>query len=150
MLTFRDITERDRDVVIPMVQTFYKTDAVDHPVPLEIIQRSFSAVIDQEEPLLRGVLVVQDGQVAGYLYLSPFYSAEMGGRCVMIEEIFFLPEFRGQGLGRKALAWLQEEYPEAKRFRLEVTQGNPRAAELYRRCGFQWLNYRQMVLDRAE
>ena len=101
MLTFRDITAADRDIVIPMVEDFYRSDAVDHPVPTTIMERSFAAVVDPDEPLLRGVLVYEDGEPAGYVYLTFCYSAEVGGRCVFIEEIFLKEAFRGRGLARE-------------------------------------------------
>ena len=43
MLTFRDMTLDDRDTVLPMVDAFYRSNAVDHPVPREIVERSFLA-----------------------------------------------------------------------------------------------------------
>lgn len=147
MLTFRDITPQDEGIVMPMVEAFYHSDAVDHEVSQEILARAFRDAADQEEPLLRGVLILEDGKPAGYLYLTFFYAAEVGGRCVMIEEIFFLPQYRGRGLGRETLEWLRKEYPKAKRFRLEVTEVNESAVHLYQGCGYQWLDYKQMVLD---
>ena len=104
MLTFRDITLADRDLVMPMVQAFYHTDAVDHPVDQAILDRSFLAAADHAEPLLRGVLLFQDDQPAGYIYLTQCYSAEVGGRCVFIEEIFLLEPYRGMGLGHQIMA----------------------------------------------
>ena len=85
MLTFRDITLADRELVMPMVQAFYQTDAVDHPVDQAILDRSFLAAADHAEPLLRGVLLFQDKEPVGYIYLTQCYSAEVGGRCVFIE-----------------------------------------------------------------
>lgn len=148
MLTFRDITPSDRDLVIPMVQDFYQSDAVDHPVDASVLERSFQDAADPAEPLLRGVLVQRDGVPAGYLYVTQCYSAEVGGRCIFIEEIFLKPELRGQGLGTEIMAWLEREYPAARRFRLEVTQVNQRAVRLYQRAGYEFLRYDQMVLDK--
>ena len=148
MLTIRDITTADRDIVIPMVVDFYHSDAVDHVVPTEILERSFDAAADPGEPLLRGILFYQDGKLAGYAYLTFCYSAEVGGRCVFIEEIFLKEEFRGLGLGREIMAWMESEYPTARRFRLEVTQVNQRAVRLYEGSGYQYLRYDQMVLDK--
>ena len=70
MLTFRDITLADRELVMPMVQAFYQTDAVDHPVDQAILDRSFLAAADHAEPLLRGVLLFQDKEPVGYIYPS--------------------------------------------------------------------------------
>ena len=149
MLTFRDITLADRDLVMPMVQAFYQTDAVDHPVDQAILDRSFLAAADHAEPLLRGVLIYDGQEPAGYLYVTQCYSAEVGGRCIFIEELFLKEAFRGKGLGRAILTWLEEQYPSARRFRLEVTQVNQGAARLYERMGYQYLRYDQMVLDKS-
>ena len=150
MLTFRDMTLQDRDIVLPMVDEFYHSDAVDHPVEPSVLERSFLAAADPEEPLLRGVLIYDEGEVAGYLYVTQCYSAEVGGRCIFIEEIFVAQAFRGRGVGRAVLAWLEEQYPDARRFRLEVTQVNQGAVRLYQRMGYQHLRYDQMVLDKKK
>ena len=148
MLTFRDILSEDRDLVLPMVMDFYHSDAVDHPVDAAILERSFRDAADPAEPLLRGLLIQWDGQSAGYMYLTQCYSAEVGGRCVFIEEIFLKEEFRRRGLGEQIMAWLEREYPSARRFRLEVTQANQGAVRLYQKAGYQFLHYDQMVLDK--
>lgn len=148
MLTFRDITSADREIVIPMVVDFYHSDAVDHVVPTETLTRAFEAAADPAEPLLRGVLVCDGAQVVGYAYLTFCYSAEVGGRCVFIEEIFLKEEFRGKGYGKQIMAWMEQEYPQARRFRLEVTQVNQQAIRLYEKSGYQYLRYDQMVFDK--
>ena len=148
MLTFRDITPADRDLVIPMVEAFYHSDAVDHVVPTETLTRAFQAAADPAEPLLRGVLICDGENVAGYAYLTFCYSAEVGGRCVFIEEIFLKEDFRGRGLGREVMDWMEGEYPEYRRFRLEVTQVNQQAVRLYEKCGYKYLRYDQMVFDK--
>ena len=150
MLTFRDMTLQDRDIVLPMVDEFYHSDAVDHPVEPSVLERSFLAAADPEEPLLRGVLIYDGGEVAGYLYVTQCYSAEVGGRCIFIEEIFVMEAFRGRGVGRTVLSWLEEQYPSARRFRLEVTQVNQGAVRLYQRMRYQYLRYDQMVLDKKK
>ena len=148
MLTFRDITSADRDIVIPMVVDFYHADAVDHEVPVEIMERAFAAAADPAEPLLRGVLVCDGEDVVGYVYLTFCYSAEVGGRCLFIEEIFLKEQFRGRGYGREIMVWMEGEYPEFRRFRLEVTQVNQQAIRLYEKSGYKYLRYDQMVFDK--
>ena len=148
MLTFRDITSADREIVIPMVVDFYHTDAVDHEVPAEIMERAFAAAADPAEPLLRGVLVCDGAEVVGYVYMTFCYSAEVGGRCVFIEEIFLKEEHRGKGYGKQIMAWMEAEYPEVRRFRLEVTQVNKSAIALYEGSGYRYLRYDQMVFDK--
>ena len=78
MLTLRDLTPEDRDLVVPMVQAFYRSDAVDHPVDAAILERSFQDAASPAEPLLRGLLIQWEGKPAGYMYLTQCYSAEVG------------------------------------------------------------------------
>lgn len=150
MLTFRDITLRDHDLILPMVQAFYHTDAVLHEVDPAILERTFRDAADHGEDLLRGVLIQADGQPAGYLYITQCYSAEVGGRCVFLEEIFLKPEFRGQGLGPQVMAWIEEQYPSARRFRLEVNEVNRGAVRMYQKAGYDYLRYDQMVIDKVK
>mgnify|MGYP002508343672 CR=1 FL=1 len=149
MLTCREIRPEDREIVIPMVEQFYTTDAVDHPVPRQIIARTFDDVANPDQPLIRGVLLYDREVLVGYFYLSYCYSCEVGGMCIFIEELFLREECRGKGYGQQAMEWLLAEYPNCRRLRLEVTQANQRAIRLYEKYGFQYLNYDQMVLDRT-
>lgn len=150
MLTFRDLTPEDHDLVVPMVQVFYRSDAVDHPVDAAILERSFQDAASPAEPLLRGLLIQWEDKPAGYMYLTQCYSAEVGGRCVFLEEIFLKEEYRRRGLGAQVMAWLEQEYPAARRFRLEVTQANQGAVSLYQKAGYAFLRYEQMVLDKIK
>ena len=150
MLTFRDLTLADHDLILPMVQDFYQGDAVLHPVELEILERTFRDATDAQEPLLRGLLLEVDGQPAGYVYITQCYSAEVGGRCIFIEELFLKEAFRGKGLGRAILTWLEEQYPSARRFRLEVNEVNQNAVHLYQKSGYEYLRYDQMVIDKTK
>ncbi len=150
MLTFRDITLADHDLILPMVEDFYQGDAVLHSVDTEILERSFRDAADPNEPLLRGLLILVGDQPAGYLYITQCYSAEVGGRCIFLEEIYLTPSFRGRGLGVDILTWLEKEYPTARRFRLEVNPINQSALHLYRRAGYEYLRYEQMVIDKTK
>ena len=133
-----------------MVQDFYQGDAVLHPVELEILERTFRDATDAQEPLLRGLLLEVDGQPAGYVYITQCYSAEVGGRCIFLEELYLMPAFRGRGLGREILAWIERQYPTARRFRLEVNEVNQNAVHLYQKSGYEYLRYDQMVIDKTK
>ena len=98
MLTFRNMTIQDRDLVLPMVETFYQSDAVDHPVEREILERSFQAAVDPGEPLLRGILVYQGQEPAGYIYVTQCYSAEVGGQVRFYRGDIFSRPLPGTGV----------------------------------------------------
>lgn len=148
MLEIREMTMADHDVVMPMVLDFYNGPAVEHPVDASILERSFRDAASLGEPFLRGLLLREEGRAVGYCYVTGYYAAEVGGRCLMIEELYFTPDCRGKGYGTAVFAWLMEQYPQFKRLRLEVTEANQGAVRLYQKLGFRFLQYGQMVLDR--
>ena len=148
MFTIRDMTAADRETVMPMILDFYKSPAVDHDVSLDVLERSFAAAADKSDPILRGLMLMEDEACVGYCYVTEYYAAEVGGRCLMIEEMYFQEACRGKGYGSRVFAWLMEQYPGHRRLRLEVTEANRGAVRLYERLGFQFLRYGQMVLDR--
>lgn len=148
MLTIRDITPADYTAVLPMVQEFYNSPAVEHDVDAAILERSLRAAADPAEPMLRGLLLLEDGAPVGYAYLTRYYSAEVGGHCLMFEELYFRESCRGKGYGTQVFRYVMDQYPDCVRIRLEVTEANRGAIRLYERLGFRFLQYNQMVLDR--
>ncbi len=146
-LVFETILPQHREVVMAMVVEFYGSDAVDHPVERSVLEQTFSDAADYKNPLITGYLMKKGGLVVGFFYLTFFYACEVGDTCVMIEEIFIKAEFQGKGLGKQAMTWIHQAYPQAKRFRLEVTGENSGAKKLYRSLGYQDLGYEQMVRD---
>lgn len=147
MLTIREMTAEDRKAVMPMVTEFYHSPAVEHDVPATVLERSFDAAAGGDG-LLKGLLLLEGKEAVGYCYVTEYYSAEVGGRCLMIEELYFKPECRGKGFGSQVFKWLMKQYPDHPRLRLEVTKANAGAVRLYERLGFRFLEYGQMVLDR--
>lgn len=67
---------------------------------------------------------------------------------MMLEEIFIIPEAQGKGYGTEFFRWMEETYPEVRRFRLEVTESNQAAVRLYKKLGYDFIRYEQMAKDR--
>lgn len=145
-MNIRKMTAADEPVIVPMVYKFYESDAVDHPVPRENLRRTFHAAVE-DGSLLDGYVLEDEDGVAGFAYLSAYYACEVGGVNMMLEEIYLRPEARGKGYGTKFLKWMERQFPEVRRFRLEVTESNGSAARLYEQQGYHFLGYRQMVKD---
>lgn len=148
MLKISQMQLKDEETVLPMVMEFYHSDAVDHAVETAVLKRTFSDAAGSC-PYLEGFLLEDEAGAAGFAYLTSFYACEVGGITVMIEELYFKKESRGKGYGKKFFAWLFKRYPDARRFRLEVTRENEAACALYQKLGFEYLSYHQMVLDRS-
>lgn len=145
-MSVRDFKQSDRGAVLEMVDVFYHSPAVDHPVPVKNFANAFDDMCDGGTPYLRGLLVEHEGKTAGFCSLAFTYSTEAGGHVVLIEEVFILPDFRGHGLGEEVFTFIKNTYRgKAKRLRLEVAVDNVRAIALYQRLGFDVLPYSQMI-----
>ena len=143
MLTIRKIEPRDRDIYMVMVQDFYHSPAVLAPVPLSNMEAGFEEFCS-DSPFTDAFMFEYEGEIVGFRALAYTYSQEAGGRVVWIEEIYLRPEHRGRGFGTAFIRFVLDTIP-AKRYRLETEPDNVRAAELYRRCGFEhfeYVNYR--------
>ena len=145
-MNIRPMTLQDRKEVLAMETMLYHSPAVEAPIPPQIMERSFADAVG-ENPHIQGFFMEENGKAAGFAYLTFFYSCEIGGDVVMVEELFIKEEFRGCGLGQQFFDWLYGQYPDIRRFRLDITFEN-RAARLYERNGFRYPDYRSMIFDR--
>lgn len=152
MLMIRDITEADREEVVAMMKEFYGSPACLHTVPEENFHRTITAAIEKS-PLARILVLEETDQspaerITGYANLAITWNNEAGGIQVWFDELFFKSNARGKGYGTEVFQWLEKEYPQARRIRLEVTHKNTRAISLYERLGYEELPYYQMIKDK--
>lgn len=147
-IVFRSFNKNDRDAFFTMVKKFYAPPAVLHFPSEEVMLSSFDAAIDIPE-LVKGYMFECGKKPAGYAIVSMKFETEVGGMAAWIEELFVEDEFRGRGIGSSFFEFLQNELKgEIKRIRLEVGDENDGAKRLYKRLGFEMLDYRQMVIDK--
>ncbi|QOV18225.1 GNAT family N-acetyltransferase [Blautia liquoris] len=146
MFRIKKMQENDCDSVLNMVMAFYDSPAVSHTVSKETLTRTFKAAVAGDQGL-DGYKLMEGERICGYCYVTEYYACEVGGKNVMIEELYFDPSARNKGYGTEMLNWIFKSYPGAKRYRLEVTDDNPSARRLYERLGFTALDYGQMVRD---
>ena len=58
-------------------------------------------------------------------------------------------KFRSKGIGKKFFDFLKDEFKgKIRRIRLEVGDENDGAKRLYKNIGFEYLDYKQMVIDK--
>ncbi len=129
----------DDESIIQMCLELNREDPGPRPVPREYTQNTLKQLRAES---VRGRAVVLDllGKVEGYALLMSFWSNEMGGEVCYIDELFVMPEKRGQGHGRtliKTLLSPNNLWPHRPvAIELEVTPTNLRARELYTALGF--------------
>lgn len=146
-MSIRTLQEHDYDRYMELIDGFYHSSAVLHPVEPKNYDITFTKCVDGDP--YTACLVYEDNQcIKGYALLSFTYSNEVGGMVVWVEEVYVPDEYRGQGIGTKLLTYIHDHYAEtAKRFRLEVTRGNAGAIKLYESMGYEVLDYMQMTKD---
>jgi len=144
-MNIRRLNALDKELYMELVNEFYHSDAVLHPVKRENHEAMFAELM-RSDVYAECYIIESGGNVAGFIMISKTFSQESGGLVVWIEEIFIREEFRGKGLGSAALEFIEKKVP-ASRYRLEIEPDNDRARELYTRLGYKNLPYEQMVKE---
>jgi GNAT superfamily N-acetyltransferase len=139
-ITFSVMTDlRLRDQVAAMMRCLYEEDRGD----FEVDHSRFAAGVEHlvAHPSVGQIVLFADGgEVRGYALLVPYWSNEFGGILLFVDELFVLPEFRSQGIGRSFFGYLDRVRPfEPVAFGLGVNPGNARARRLYESLGFEAL-----------
>lgn len=65
------------------------------------------------------------------------YASQSSEDFVMLHQLYVDPSMTGQGIGTALLTECFEAFPEAKAFRLEVDEKNPRATAFYESFGYK-------------
>lgn len=143
----RKLEEKDRQLYLTMAKEFYHSDAVLHPVPDVYFERTIDEAL-RSDAYAEIFIFEHEGEPAGYGLLAKTFSQEAGGIVWWIEEAYVREQFRSKGLGREFFNYLNKVKGEdVTRFRLEVEEDNVRAVELYKRLGYEKLEYDQMIKD---
>lgn len=71
------------------------------------------------------------------------YASQNSEEFVMLHQLYVDPSMTGQGIGAELLTECFEAFPEAKAFRLEVDEKNPRAVAFYEGFGFKEISRTQ-------
>lgn len=137
--------ESDRAAYIQMGKEFYSGPAVLHNIPEKYFEDTFDELIASDR-YLEGYIFEIDGQTAGYSMVTKTFATEAGGLTLWLDELYVRPEFQGKGLGSQFIRQLKSR-TDAKRIRLETEAENFGAQRLYKRYGFEPLEYIQYFLD---
>ncbi|MDX2231761.1 MAG: GNAT family N-acetyltransferase [Leptolyngbyaceae cyanobacterium bins.349] len=135
-VNFRVVTQTDWDAIAPMMLGLYQADPSPNLVTQDNVARTLQETIQHPEKLqLIGFSL--DHALIGYALLVFYWSNEMGGNVIFIDELFIQAAHRGQGLATQFFTWLEQQFEQqAQAFVLETTPTNTRARALYQKLGF--------------
>jgi ribosomal protein S18 acetylase RimI-like enzyme len=134
---FRPVALQDEQVLLRMMRNLAEQEPgayyFDEPVVREVLRKFLVS------PELGQAWIFFEAETpVGYIVLTFGYSFEFHGRDSFIDELYIEPQYRRQGIGRRAMEFVEERARElgVNAIHLEVDHGNDSAAELYRRAGY--------------
>ncbi len=136
MIIFDKITPSDISAITDMMETFYAIDG--YPMERELTIRNFHYFITHPEAG-QAFIIRYNGVIAGYIIMNFLFSFEFGGIMAFLDELFISDSMRGKGIGKEAVAFVQQ-YAREKQLKmlfLEVEPHNVKAQELYKKSGWQ-------------
>ncbi|MBC7796617.1 MAG: GNAT family N-acetyltransferase [Pyrinomonadaceae bacterium] len=117
------------------------------PLDAETQKRALHQLVSSQS-FGRVWLINQDDEIAGYVILIYGYSLEYAGRDALIDELFLRERFRGRGIGKATLEFIEGFCREndLKAVHLEVEHDNLTAQGLYQKAGF--VNHNRFFLTK--
>jgi ribosomal protein S18 acetylase RimI-like enzyme len=137
-VVFRSARSEDEQSLLRMMRNLAEQEPgayfFEEPVVREALRKFLAS------PELGRAWVFLDGETPiGYIVLTLGYSFEYHGRDSFIDELYIEPQYRRQGIGRRAMQFVEERALElgVNVIHLEVDRGNDAAEGLYRRAGYR-------------
>jgi ribosomal protein S18 acetylase RimI-like enzyme len=134
-INFRSASNNDIDRLLVAMREFYALD--DYAFDEKITRKALEKFI-ADDTLGRLWLIEGDNKTIGYVALTFSYSFEFHGRDAFVDELFIDASYRGQGIGKAVMRFIEEKCRElgVNALHLEVERENIAAQKLYRRFGF--------------
>ncbi len=133
---FKLVTASDEDLLLDLMREFY---VIEHLPFDEPVARAALRELSSQAHLGRLYLIRSGGETAGYIVLTFGFSLEFHGRDALVDELYLREQFRGKGLGRESLEFVEAVCRQEgiRAVHLEVDHVNVRAQEVYRKAGYR-------------
>ncbi|ATB28058.1 GNAT family N-acetyltransferase [Melittangium boletus] len=131
----RSATPEDVPAIARLIRALAEYEKLSHEVVLE--QEALRRHLFGERPHAEVVLAEQGGQVVGFALFFHTYSTFLSRPSLYLEDLFVLPEHRGQGHGKGLLTHLARLAVErgCGRFEWSVLDWNAPAIAFYKSVG---------------
>ena len=133
---FTAYTPDMRETFLPLARLFYAHEKINFDETT--VDRVLNELCSPNPPGFL-YLIEYEGKTAGYLLVTLCFSMEFGGRFLLLDELYLCEEYRGFGLGKKAVQFAETlcEKSGCTHLRLEVHHANSRALSTYQKAGFE-------------
>lgn len=142
----RNFEKSDFDEVFLMMKTFYNSSAVFTNGSDKIFETDINACLDKNNNFAEGFVFISDKEILGYAIIAKSFSSEFGKPCIMLEDLYLKPKFRGFGIIPKFISKIEHEYQNSI-LKLEVENDNNHAIHVYQKSGFSKLPYIEMIKE---
>lgn len=140
--TLQPATAADLDRVVAFMREFYAIDG--YPFNADVAREALTTLVTDPSPR-RVWLIGLATDWVGYVVITFGFSLEYHGRDAFVDELFFLPAYRGKGLGATmAFGEAACQKLGVQALHLEVERDNGAGQALYRGRGFKG-NDRQLL-----
>lgn len=97
---------------------------------IEMIKKHLSYKILDGDTIIGGIVVMNNGNL-----------------CYELANIFIDPDYQGKGIGQQAIRFIENEFPNARKWTLDTPSAATRNHYLYEKMGYIKIN--EMLLDKT-
>ncbi len=145
-MNIRKMIREDAQAVFEMMRVFYDSPALLHKSSDRVLKRDIEDCLS-DMPFLEGYIFDEIGETVGYSMIAKSYTTEYGGICIWIEDLYIKENYRNKGYARQFFEFVEKQYPEAVRYKLEVEQENEHAVAAYKKNGYNISEYFLMTKE---
>jgi diamine N-acetyltransferase len=133
---FRVASDTDIEWLLGAMRKFYEIDEYDFN---ESTARLALEKFINDPSLGRLWLIETEDKAIGYVALTVSYSFEFHGRDAFVDELFIDEDYRGQGVGKQTIQFIEKRCREfgIDALHLEVERTNVAGQALYKKFGFK-------------
>lgn len=136
MIKFELLTKETISATVNLMVAFYAIDG--YPINKENTTKLFSDFILKPDTG-KCFVIKYNNEICGYTILIHFFSFEMGGYILLLDELYISNDFQGKGIGKEAMTFIKNfaQTNNFKKIVLEVEPHNSRAIHLYKKENFK-------------
>lgn len=137
VVSFQTATPADVPAVLDMMADFNAIDG--YPFDADLTRNNLLHFVNHPELGRLWLLCIHTDTIVGYACLAFGFSFEYRGRDAFLDELYIKPSFRNQGIGQKALDFIEAEAVGlgVNAIHLEVEHHNAVGNGIYEKRGFK-------------